>query len=532
MLTDGRSVERDTRFNTDVCIIGAGAAGITLARELAPRGFSIALVESGGFEDHPTTADLYRGENVGRHYFPLHTCRQRFFGGTTNHWLGYTRPLDPLDLGARPWIPESGWPLRFHELAAYYPQAHRLLELKSMRYDADFWRRSIGADVLPLDPKVVESVVFQLSTPTRFGVTYREALEQSPNVNVMLHSNAISIDTAESGGQVTGVRIATLGGGTFSVMARAYILAAGGIENPRILLSSVSPAHPQGLGNRHDAVGRYFMDHPHLARALFLPSSSAMDAAFYNSYRGEMGGFMGALRLRPAVLRHERLNNLIVTLVEVRRVDERLAEAMNSPGAVAYEHLARYLERGEWPDEFSRDVWRVIRDIDDVAIAHTGLRRSHGAEGRMYRVFFRTEQVPNRDSRVTLGDETDALGMRRPRLDWQLSDADYHTLVRGHQIFAAQFGLARLGRFFFPGPTSDRAWLEDVIGGYHHMGTTRMHEDPDHGVVDADCRVHDIANLYIAGSSVFPTVGCANPTLTLVALALRLSGHLAKTLKR
>ena len=531
MILDARGLPEDAPLEADVCIAGAGAAGITLARELGAAGVRVLLLESGGLEPDPDTQQLYAGENAAQPYFPLIACRLRFLGGTTNHWAGYVRPLDPHDFAERPWIPASGWPFGADELAPWYERAAPLLELEEPRWDAAFWAEAAGLTPLPLAADVFETRVFLRSPPTRMGSAYRSELEQSDAVRVVLHANLVEIATREPGAEVASLGLATLEGRRLRAVARQYVLAAGGIENARLLLASRPAGHAQGVGNAHDLVGRYFMEHPHLISAFFLPTDPAEEALFYRTQRTDAGRFEGTLNLHPEVLRREKLHDVSITLVPTARRDPRLLEAETSAGITSLRALAQSARRRELPDDLSGHLWRVLRDLDDVAVAGLARFREDEVPGAMHKVFFRTEQAPNPESRVTLADERDALGMPRARLAWRLGDGDLRTLRRGHELLAREVGRAGLGRVFLPPEDPDRGWTHDIFSGNHHMGTTRMHADPRRGVVDPEGRVHGMVNLWIAGSSVFPCAGYANPTLTIVALALRLAARLRTALR-
>jgi choline dehydrogenase-like flavoprotein len=286
-------------------------------------------------------------------------------------------------------------------------------------------------------------------------------------------------------------RAATLAGNRFSVAARVVVLATGGIENARILLASRA-SRPNGIGNDRDLVGRFFMDHPHLRAGVYLPSSAAFDGAFYR--RRDDQRAIGVLTVADALLRRDGLLGFSLTLS--RRAVSRDAA-------------------------LDGDVQQAASDLEGGA-ALAAVSRPPDATV----LECRTEPAPNPDSRVTLAGERDALGMPRARLDWQLTAADFASLRAGQEIVAREVGRAGVGRVQLPRDAPRSAWTQKVRGGQHHIGTTRTAEDPARGVVDAHCRVHGIENLYVAGSSVFPTAGTANPTLTLTALALRLADRI------
>ncbi len=485
MLLDARSVPESGRVETDVCVIGAGAAGITLARELSGAPFRVALLESGGFDPDPATQALYRGRVYGRRYFTLDSCRSRQFGGSTNCWQGLCRPLDPIDFEAREWVPHSGWPFPAAALEPFYVRAQQVLRLEAFLYEAARWATP-ERPPLPFLGDAIESRVFQVS-PTRLGEVYRDEILRAPNVDTWLFANVVEIETDPEARRVEAVRVATLGGRSFPVQARLFVLATGGIENARILLAS-SRAQSQGLGNGHDLVGRFFMEHPHVVAGAFLPSSRDVSLAFYRAHDTGRVKLAGYLTGSDSLQRAERLLGF----------SSFLAQDAPLPG-------------------FEQALSRVVGEAD-------GARGAPAPRA----VFFMNEieQAPNPSSRVRLGEERDALGMPRVRLEWRLSAIDKLSIRRAHVLLARELGRAGLGRLQLMLSDDDHQWPPELGGGRHHMGTTRMHVDPKQGVVDETGRVHGVANLYVAGSSVFPTGGAANPTLTLVALALRLADHL------
>jgi choline dehydrogenase-like flavoprotein len=284
--------------------------------------------------------------------------------------------------------------------------------------------------------------------------------------------------------------VRVLDGPEFSLRSRVVVLATGGIENARLLLAS-NGVEAAGLGNRHDLVGRFFMEHPHTHSGEFLPSPVARPLGLYQLHRRGGVDVLGVLALSAAVRRDARLANFTASL------------APRTQGGA-----------------FERDLGVVIAGFDAEGERAQGIPR--------FAFSNECEQVPNPESRVQLAYERDALGMNRVTLKWRLASEDRDSLRRSHEILAREIGRAGLGRVK-PGLSEpDGAWPADLNGARHHMGTTRMHSDPKRGVVDADSRVHGIANLFVAGSSVFPTSGAANPTLTIVALALRLADHLKR----
>lgn len=262
MFIDARQVTDNLAVDATLCIVGGGVAGIALALELDRAGVDVCLLESGGLDVDAATEALNRGENVGLPYQFDAGFRSRYFGGSSNCWGGWCRPLEPLDFSHRDWVAHSGWPFGVEELRPYYQRTHALLQLGPDNFDGDFWGAAIARANVRRIPfangRVVDSFS-QFSPPARLGRLYREALRQSRLVRVFLHANAVDIETDTAARRVTRVRAATLSGRRLAVTAKHYILAAGGIENARLLLAS-NRAQPAGIGNGRDLVGRFFME--------------------------------------------------------------------------------------------------------------------------------------------------------------------------------------------------------------------------------------------------------------------------------
>lgn len=528
MFIDARSLGQNTTLETGVCIIGAGAAGITLALSLRTAGFPVAVLESGGFDFDVATQDLYAGQMVGLPDYPLDKSRLRFFGGTTNHWAGTCRPLDTVDFEPRAAIPLSGWPLRRTDLLPYYEQAQHLCQLGPFEYDPGFWSRQTGHIDQKFDPARLKTAIFQSSPPTRFGQVYRDALRQSDTVTVYLNANAVDLQANAMASAVDQVKVACLGGTTFSVRARIVVLAAGGLENARILLLS-NGVQPAGLGNTHDLVGRYFMDQPYFPWA-GVARFAAPDPALAHLARPGQTAF-GTLASTEASERASDANGTAgfqILLIDLYRVIE---------GVDSLKTLEEALLHFSLPAHLWEHLGNILRDSDAIADSAyrtlTGRTTSPFASEtpvgpvRGARLDMLVEHTPNPVSRVLLSHERDALGQNRIALDWRLSDIERRTYQRAQESVALEFGRLGIGRVRGK-PLPDDGWPETMLGTYHHSGTTRMSDDPKTGVVDANCRVHGVGNLYVAGSSVFPTAGYANPTLTIVALAVRLADEVRR----
>lgn len=510
MIVDARTVQGGKIIKADVCIIGAGAAGITIAVELMNTGIDVLLLESGGLSFDSDSQSLYEGGSTGLPYFPLASSRLRLLGGTTGHWSGWCAPLEPIDFQKRSWIPHSGWPFTYLELEPWYVKAQEVCMLGPYPYCADYWEKQDSAyKRLPLSNQKVKTKIIQFSPPVRFGRDYKDTLKKATNVTLMTYANVTNIETDQSVSHITSLEVRTLSGKTFSVEARRIVLACGGVENPRILLMSNRQC-PAGLGNQYGTVGRYFMEHPHVTTS-YLTLSAEVNMEFYRFKQNK--AFIPLLGIPPDLQHQYKTANYSAIVVP--------SQIIEPPKRPSY--------------GFSKDpsdIMNIIQTYEEADKQET-VRPDPQRSSSGWALNARIEQVPNPDSRITLGEGRDMLGQRKVSLHWQLSELDRKTLRVSERVIAHELGRKQTGRMRLPEWTDEdnASWPDHLIGGWHHMGTTRMHEDKTQGVVNADCQVHGIDNLFIAGSSVFPTSGTANPTLTIVALAIRLARHIQLTLK-
>jgi choline dehydrogenase-like flavoprotein len=504
-------------IEADVCIIGGGAAGITIARELDGTSISVALFESGNLEFDPETQDLYAGEIIGAPFAPLDVTRLRYFGGSTNHWNGFCRPLDPVDFEVRNWMDKSGWPIGYDEMIPFYRRAQEHCQLGPLAYSAADWNRT-GIPAPEMEEGRVVLQIAQYCPPTRFGSAYREELKESSNVTVYVQSNVVEIDTDGPDGPVRLLRLASLARKRFTAQGKIYILACGGIENARILLQS-DRHKAVGLGNEHDLVGRYFADHPLIRDTgiLYFPGPGQGHRALLRqpvTFRDGAADAKLIFALSQEVIRKERLLNCGFTAV--------LADSGTTSGTRSFYSLARSLKGGEF-DNFLFHAGRVMADLEGVYGEIE--RRIIHPRSTYYYLSTWYELPPIHESRITLSSDRDALDQRRVALDWRLPDDFLEQIHKSHRILGEELGRSQLARIQLDLPANSESLNERIENSHHHMGATRMSDDPRTGVVDRNCQVHGTENLMIAGSSVFPTFGHANPTLTIVALAIRLADH-------
>ncbi len=521
---DARRFPPDRRLSADLCVVGAGAAGLTLAREFVGSRCRVIVVESGGLRYSPRVQRLYAGENVGLPNYALTYSRFRVFGGSTTRWPAQCRPLDPLDFQPRPGIAHSGWPFDHRHLAAWYPRAQAVCGLDVGQEPA--W--APADEGLPLAGDELETILFRFGYPRDFGQRYRREFERSANVEVVLGASVVEIEPAPDLRAIRTMRAKSLDGPDFQVEARAYVLACGGIENPRLLLAS-NRMSAAGIGNQHDLVGRFFMDHPYLTSGHFVPAipAHADGPHVIRSFKrvGLEQKFHLSFALREPIRRDEALTGCSAYFI--RRLASETAPEHFSPAGKSRLRLAEVLEHRVLAGaEVGRHLRQVAKGYREVGL--TLARRASEVIRPKTVLAFRTvlETTPRPDSRVTLGTARDRLGVPVPRVDWRISESDRRGLDRFRRALARAIESKRLGALIDDPGVDDAGWPSSMEGGKHHIGTTRMHLDPKQGVVDPDCRVHGIANLYVAGSSVFPTSGYANPTFTIIAMALRLADHL------
>jgi choline dehydrogenase-like flavoprotein len=534
MLIDLEAAPDDLLLEAEVCIVGAGAAGVALARDLMNAGHDVCLLESGGMDYDERTQSLAKGRIIGMEYYELDHSRLRFFGGTTNIWGGRSIPLDRIDFEKRDWVPHSGWPITLDDLLPFYQIAHNSLELGEYDYETGIWEK-LNLSPIDFDPKKIVHRFWRFDgLAERFNSNRSDDLVEAQNVKIVLHANTVGLQAVENGSAITHLDAKSLQGTKLQVNARHFVLACGAIENARLLLMS-NNIEANGIGNQYDQVGRYFMEHPH---GRIAQIETRDPAAFWALYRKRFppGGVpVAPAMVLPASLQRELgvLNS--AATFKIQR-DPNRGEAVSS-------RIYMNLKHGLSPNKAGRTLWHAWRGSLNWLQRHVSmpLLRFGAKVNRMgLYVMARAEQAPNPDSRVRLSTEKDELGSPRADLDWQLCALDKETMLQFGKTLQSEFDRLGLGR------VTTTEWLENgrpewpvdptvgnhPIGGYHHMGTTRMSTSARDGVVDANCTVHGYHNLHIAGSSVFTTGGWANPTLSLLALAHRLGVHLNKLLEK
>lgn len=527
MILDGASVPDETVVETEICVVGAGAAGITLGMAFDGRPFRVTILEAGDFQYSRTGQKIYAGSTSGMPYLPPSTARLRYFGGSTNRWAGLCRPLDPIDFEPRDWIPNSGWPFAETELRPYYPRAAELIGLPDACFDGAHWSALTGQPLLPLSRERFIHGTTQIK-PTRFGAAYRDAIARSTNVTCLLNSSVVDMRVGETDSVVREVVAVTPARHRIRIRAKIVVLACGGLENARLLLNA-DRVRRGGLGNSHGNVGRCFMEHRVSWPGVVRLSRPDPRLWFYTR-QPVPGGMMveGCLRPTPDLMRRERILNTHFSLEPFSKGPTRGSRSLG----VLRDGLGQWLRGGDMVADLDYHVGNVLRDLD--WLTENKLRKVLGIDksSTTWLIKAEVEQAPNPDSRVTLVRDVDSLGLRRINLHWQMSAIDEHSVRRGIELFGEELKRLNIGTATVSMLPGADGWSRFDHWGHHHCGTTRISERPQDGVVDPTCRIHDLANLYVAGNSVFPTEGTATPTFTMVALTLRLADHLIGVLGR
>ncbi len=534
MIVDARQFSPDSITPSDLCIVGGGPLGLLLAKQLTRPGRNIFILEGGGMEARESAQKLLQGEDQTGEYHDLSSSRHSQLGGTVNIWntridgeMGAKHvPLDAIDFEKRDWVPHSGWPFTRETLVPYYRRAHELCGLGPFGYAAEDWSDQESPPFKFNDSKV-KSEVYQLAGPHPLLKDLRAFVESSKEITCVVNAPVSEFMGDEGSREVRQVRVALSSEQSIYFQSGCFVLAAGGIENARLLLASTHQC-AKGLGNEHDVVGRYYMDHPVYFFTEFLPLEPDLfvRSGFYDLRKVRRTNLLGRLTLSQETLRTERLLNLSVVLYpKIAGYRSKGVEALREFRVrIRQRKLLESLPYA-LPSLFGMgDVVRYSRCLK----ANPFLEGSHywqpaatnGARFRTFEPEFYLEQAPDPANRILLSQKRDALGRPLAAASWSWGRQSQESAHRAAEILGEAFQKSNLGQLrLLNSPRLNPS-------AHHHIGATRMANDPKAGVVDENARLHGADNLYIAGSSLFPTGGYANPTLTALALCLKLIDHL------
>ena len=531
-------------LEADVIIVGTGAAGLPLACELIGSSLKVVVLESGDFEMDGETQALAEGEVAkGSQHGSLSSFRKRVFGGTTSVWGGRCAPFDDLDFQKRDYVPFSGWPISRADLDPYYERAHHYLDLGVYSYRNEEGLDEGEREVIPGLPGEIwkQDTHWKFSLPTHLGKSCRSRVSDSPNIQVVFQANATQLLTNDDGSQITGVEVATLEGRKFEVMAPRVVVAAGGLESTRLLLAS-NRVNSAGLGNTFDQLGRYYSSHVSGDLGEVSFKNDAQDVHWI--YEKTSGGIYAKrnLRLSEEVQKKHGLLNARFILTH-----PSFADASHGNSVLSAAYLAKRFFKGQIPPEYSKELsapgfHSVPQHFRNVVFGipslikfslHWFFKRiiakrkypsiSLKSKANCYTIHFDSEQTPNPESRVMLSEQKDRFGMPLVKVAWQYVPSDLDSVMTSYKLLRDELTKGDLGIFTQTEEESETLVKNGFGVGSHHIGTTRMSDDPHFGVVDANCQVHGVKGLFVSSPSTFPTGSFANPVLTTVALAIRLA---------
>ena len=489
MKQDAQEVAEGAELECDVCVVGAGPVGLSLAQALQGRGLSVVVLESGANLRNDDAQLLNAGNTFGDAYNELRESRARHLGGTASIWNSPTggvicakyMPLDDIDFEARAWIPLSGWPITGKELRPFYEAAQQVCGLGPFDYSASAWSRA-ERPALAFNNTGLRSAIFQFGGADRFCKVLPQTLQRSENATIVLNATVVSLDRDRGNRRITQARWRSMDERSGFVRATQFVLCAGAIENARLLL--IDREHQDISSSAGHWIGRGFMEHPIDNSLVLQPAATELriEQDFYSPHAARgVTAIMGRIAVTPELLRKHQIPNASV------RLSRRSAPTLSQ----------RIMHR----------VARTIRSGAPVA-------------GSIF-LQLDIEQSPHPDNRVALSNERDVFGMPKSELHWRWRTEDELARLKLRDIISRELERAGAGR-----TRIDSTKALDP-NAHHHAGTTRMHSSPTQGVVNDQLLVFGEENLYVCGSSVFPTAGVANPTLTSVALALRLATHIA-----
>jgi len=553
MIENSKNIPDQARLETSICILGAGAVGITLACELVQNGIEVILLPGAGIKEKASDRDRYRGkvDPPGSHE-PLEENRKRVFGGTTTAWGGRCVPFDPIDFMTRSWVPNSGWPIRWEDVQPFLSRAVKICEAGDADFDA---RRALqGSPTMMISDfdnhELVTWPLEKWSTPTNFAKKYGPELRRSPRCRIFAKGQGVQFHLAKNKESIREVEATSGGKRRFFVRAKYFILACGGLENPRLLLSS-NQVIPTGIGNQEDQVGRYYQAHQFgVCGHAYLREPQKL---VYGFERDSLGAYCRRrFWMTPEGQKSQQTGNIIGFFFR-RNEDAAIhRDALSSSIYLAKNFLHRMrqglpglksmcaedgIEMGRHLKVLSRDAPQLGLELFDLIGRRFFSKRRlpfvlPPQNKNFFPLYYQAEHSPNAESRVELAkQERDDLGMPRLMVKIRFSEIDLHTVERFFKAFEGRLKTSRAGEFFYRKEELEQQLLDrqrNFNSNAHHIGTTRMSESPRTGVVDFNCRVHGTSNLYVGGSSVYPTSSHANPTLLAVMLALRLAEHLVK----
>lgn len=513
-------------LEADICVIGAGAAGFACAKSLLGSGIKVLVLEGGLEQYNAAAADIHQSEIIGSPHTGIHEARERVVGGTTTKWGGQALPFMPEDFTVRGHVPLSGWPIKVEELMPYYKKAEQVLGTdQSVPYDYHPWKEW-GISMPALAANGLELFVTKWCKVPNFALQHGEAIRNSSQVTLLYNASVLELIPDKEKKAVEAVRVRSLNGKEGLVKARFFIAAGGAIESVRLFLNSVQFGD-SGAGNTSGKVGHYFQDHVSAVVGQVVPVSRKHFQDLFDPFYRSGFKYFPRLKLHPSWARTQGLLHASVQVIFSASADDSLTRAKRMLSELRKSGTPpQYLELLKLAHPYN--VWRTARALLRWKI---GRRGSSPKKGPVW-LEIHSEQEPCFESMVKLSDQRDAMGMRRVSLHWHISYMTARTIQQTAKMVNREFracGIAevRLEPWIHSSPADGTKWMSDV---FHQAGGLRMSGNADEGVVDRECKVFDLSNLYVASSAVFPTSSFSNPTMTTIALSIRICDTIKKYL--
>lgn len=513
MIIDFNDASTPLSLDADICVIGSGAASLAILTKLYNTSYKVVVLEAGGEQITSQNQEPYQVITPFNSFDGANNGRFRVFGGSTTRWGGQSLPLDRIDFTRREWLPNTGWPIHYDSVYKYYRNVDHFLNLDPADYDKDIFA------LLKEKPlKNVEELQFRFSkwSPLpNLREQYRKEIEKSANITLIKNGNVTNLILTSDHTAIDSVVYKNFSQKSGIIKSKRFVLACGGIENARILLASNTQL-PGGVGNDNDLVGRFLQDHPRAEVGSLV--SGKKQQSYLNYF------YMGRTRIMPRFFfsddfqkKHKILNSS--AFVEFYTKDDDVF-------TIAKEIYRKQI-RGQLSVKEFKLALKLVKNLPELLLIakHYYINRKVYTPNARARLNIMTESQALWENTISLSSEVDALGMPRAVVKWKLDDKVRHTFLTATEMISNYLNMAGIGKIEIDNWLHSESWQAHIRDSKHHIGTTRMASTPKEGVVDENCKVFGIRNLYIAGSSVFPTSGQSNPTTTLIALAFRLGDH-------
>jgi choline dehydrogenase-like flavoprotein len=518
MFRDLDSMGSDQSLVYEICIVGTGPSGISLATKFNNTKYSIVMLESGGLLPDPKYQTLNKGKNSGPRFLSLDGSRIRCWGGGSLLWAGHCGQFSQDEFNQKEYIPLSGWPINKEDLNKYYEEASGLLGINyelfgGERYLDDIW--NLGLSKFDVQKSFLsESLLLKANSENRnFGTKFKNEIQSSDNIDVIYHATVTNIQLSENRKTVTNLIINSLNGNKAIIKANVYILAAGALENPRLLLASNVGINNAEGNNRH-FVGKCFMSHPGVSEAAEIHNTNNVSSVCLknNNFHNVDKNIIPYLQVKDNL---RITNKLLKHSIEIKAYPDLINGSTYWSGRIFSEF------------DKLKGNFQIMESIEKLLCRLSGNKYN----SLLWDVGVGIEQQPRLNNKLNLDGDVDSLGVPLLNMYWDnLSELEKNTIIEAIKLLAQELGMNNTGRIkLTKNLLSGEAFnQQDPIN--HHIGTTRMSDSILTGVVDKNCKVFSVSNLYLSGSSVFTTSSNVNPTFTIIALSLRLGDHLKKVL--